>query len=53
VTGDGPTSAPAGAAEPVDVVHRASRPSRSRADHGFDRPAIEDPALAWLRALGE
>jgi phenylacetyl-CoA:acceptor oxidoreductase subunit 1 len=53
VTGDGPTGAPAGAAEPVDVVHRAPRPSRSRADHGFDRPAIDDPALAWLRALGE
>ena len=53
VTGDGTPAVP----EPpppafAERPHRVSRASRSRADHDFDRPAVEDPALAWLRALG-
>jgi phenylacetyl-CoA:acceptor oxidoreductase subunit 1 len=37
--------------ESADRPHRVPRSSRSRAEHGFDRPAVEDPVLVWLRAL--
>ena len=52
VTGDGlpPDSEPR---PPVPAVScPVPRSSRSRAEHGFDRPAVEDPAVVWLRALG-
>jgi phenylacetyl-CoA:acceptor oxidoreductase subunit 1 len=54
VTGDATPAEPL----PPDAVE-ASRPSRlprssrSRARQTFDRPAVEDPALVWLRILGE
>jgi len=53
VTGDGPpTDTEPRVAESAGVAYRVPRSSRSRAEHGFDRPAAEDPLLVWLRALG-
>jgi hypothetical protein len=49
VTADAPQS---GRREPADWPHRVARSPRSRAAHDFDRPALEDPALVWLRTLG-
>jgi hypothetical protein len=45
--------APAAPPEPREQPGRVARSARSRADHDFDRPAAQDPALVWLRALGE
>jgi phenylacetyl-CoA:acceptor oxidoreductase subunit 1 len=53
VTDDGrPPDTKPRAGEPADVACPVPRSARSRARHGFDRPAVQDPALAWLRALG-
>jgi phenylacetyl-CoA:acceptor oxidoreductase subunit 1 len=56
VTGDGPSSgassSPTGSAEAV-IPSRPTRSARSRTERSFDRPAIEDPALTWLRTLAE
>jgi hypothetical protein len=54
VTGDGPQPEPERrVSEPADDACPVPRSSRSRARHGFDRPAVVDPALVWLRTLGE
>jgi len=54
VTGDGPpgATAPAPAVE-ARLAQPPSRSSRSRTDTSFDRPAVEDPALVWLRTLAQ
>jgi phenylacetyl-CoA:acceptor oxidoreductase subunit 1 len=48
--------APAPGPATGDVVpplsHATPRSSRSRVEHDFDRPAVEDPALLWLQTLG-
>jgi hypothetical protein len=52
VTGDRPAAGVEPyVSEPADRPHQMPRSSRSRADHGFDRPSVEDPVLVWLRAL--
>jgi phenylacetyl-CoA:acceptor oxidoreductase subunit 1 len=45
--------APAAPTEPSEKPIRVARSARSRAERDLDRPAIQDPALVWLRALGE
>ncbi|HEX6212529.1 MAG TPA: hypothetical protein VF136_17240, partial [Methylomirabilota bacterium] len=52
VTGDGlsPDSEPRPPGPAVSCP--VPRSSRSRAEHGFHRPAVEDPAVVWLRVLG-